>query len=383
MSGVNGSVFQPNNTLTYNIFGFSSIKELCKVIQIPADKCTCEGLNIVASKGNPDFCKSIRKSTSDEHNVSLVLPSLIAIVVVIALLGNLVVVWMHTKKVAKKSKYTYLITVLALCDIFFAIFILIYYIPRFSTKHWVYGLIGCQILSCATTLGAWVAIGVILIIALERFLGIVYPLRRGISNNQMNFLLFFNVVIAVSFLTPRITHLHIHPELQICQENWIQDFTYCKVYDLVTFICYSIAPTVTISGMYFMIFRSLKKSMLKCHGDKNKLVDARRLRSNKKTIMLLVAVLVAFVLCTFPNKIRWLILAFLSPVDISRKKEIDSPYFMTSTEVMYAVHLAINPLIYAVADAKFRKKLKTKIVSLIGRAHVRPRIKGLEIFQLN
>ena len=77
----------------------------------------------------------------------------------------------------------------------------------------------------------------------------------------------------------------------------------------------------------------------------------------RKTMLLLVAVLVAFVVCTFPSKIRWLVESFVP--DPVGKNDVGLPIYAFA-ELMYPFHLAINPLIYAVGDVKFRKELGLK-----------------------
>ena len=369
------------------MFGFSSVEEFCKAIHLPPSNCTCEAMGIIASEDTPDFCKRIRESSKDKRSGLLVLPLIITIIAIFALIGNTIVVWVQTSKFAKKSRHTYLITFLALCDMFFAIFILVYYVPKFSSNHWIYGLIGCKIVSGSITLGAWVAIGIILVIAIERFFGIVYPFRRGMTNIRMYSFLLINVFVAICFLIPRIIHLQIQPETLDCQEDWaVEHMVYLKVYGWSMFLFYSIVPVTAISVLYFMIFRSLKHSMLKCQVEGNQHmahINAERLRNNRRSMILLVPVLVAFVLCTFPNKIRWLILSVVPSLGISIKDVIKSPYLMAVTEIMYPIHLAINPLIYAMADNHFRKMVKLRVLSLFGKHKTAPGSRRTESIHLH
>lgn len=367
------------------MFGFNSLEELCVALH-HSQNCTCEAIGIV---GQSDFCKLKEEETNLIHHdhKSILLPVLITIVAILALIGNTAVVWIKGRKNANKSRHTYLIILLAICDMFFAVFVLIYYLPSFYTSNWVYGLIGCKIISCAATLGAWVSIGVILIIAVERFFGIVFPLRRDMTDRRMVIFLFVNVLLAICFVIPRIIHLQIHPERLICYENWMdQDLTYAKVYDWSMFILYSAAPIIVISTMYLWIFRSFSRSLVRYKQDHSQYMErvkAKRMRSNKRSMVLLVAVLIAFVLCTFPNKIRWLILSIVSTSSASFKDEMESPYFHTVTEVMYSIHLAINPLIYASADYQFRRRLKNNVLALFGKSRITTSPARTQTFQLS
>lgn len=356
------------------MFGFDSLEELCEALQRKADNCTCVAIGIFGQSDN--FCQHVDEPNHLVHqnSESVVLPTLITIVAIIALVGNTAVVWIKSRKGEKKSRHTCLIILLAISDMFFAVFVLIYHIPLFYTSEWVYGLVGCKMISCSATLGAWIAIGIILIIAIERFFGIVFPLNRAMTKRRMISFMIVNVLLALSFVIPRMIHLQIHPERRNCYENWMDsNQVYSKVYDWSMFILYSFAPIIAITILYSKIFRSLRNSLIRYKNERSQYVErltAKRLRSNKKSMLLLVAVLVAFVLCTFPNKIRWLILSIVSTSNTSFKNEMENPYFHIVTEVMYSIHLAINPLIYALGDAQFQKRVRRSILSVCRKSQI-------------
>ena len=93
------------------------------------------------------------------------------------------------------------------------------------------------------------------------------------------------------------------------------DPSYSEVYDWTILFLYSIVHIVIITILYVRIFRSIKRSMEQCQGsssDQRDITNIKRLKSNRKTMILLVTALVAFVICIFPNKIRRVLMAMIA-----------------------------------------------------------------------
>lgn len=350
-----------------------NLTDLCKAIFMPLENCTCERMGIMAMPGSdlPDFCEQVKEKQIIyleefiHHHTTLELPIIVTIVAILAIIGNIMVVWIHRVGFAKRTRHTFLVTSLAICDIFFACIALLYYIPQFITdQHWIYGQVGCKLVSGTTTIGAWVAIGIIFIIAVERFLGIVYPFRRGMTNQKMYLLLIVNVIVAICFAIPRLIHLQLHHDTLDCHEEWIDmQSSHLKAYDWSIFAFYSLIPVFCISILYCMIFRSLKKSINKCKLGVNEhmeIVNAERLRNNRKSMVLLVTVLIAFVFFTFPNKIRWILQSSSNESILTQNR-----YFVFVTEAMYPLHLAVNPIIYASSNRQFRRIFRKSVDSII------------------
>lgn len=354
---------------SYKWFGFPSLEKLCDALQLPTKECSCEKLGIIEADSGHGFCDEVEElklgggmSSLTDHPHSVVLPALITLVAVFSLMGNISVIWFQTRRQPRKKNYTLVLTFLAISDIFFAILNLVYHGPLFSYDHWIYGLAGCKILGSVTTLGAWISIGIIMIIAVERFNGIVYPFKDGFSKKMIYICLAVNLLLAICLVLPRLTHLTLHAELNTCREDWVEHVIYSKVYDWLMFIIYFIVPIIAFCVLYTKIFKALKDSTLKCTAEQHDkhLANTKWLHSNRKTIGLLLAVLIAFIVCTLPNKIRWLIMTTNSSYDNSKKYIVENDYLMLVTEVMYSVHLAINPFIYAVSDKKYRVALQTR-----------------------
>jgi len=80
-----------------------------------------------------------------------------------------------------------------------------------------------------------------------------------------------------------------------------------------------------------------------------------RIKGFRRITKILVAILVAYVVLVFPNRIVWVILDSLGTSNIS----------ITTYRILkyvglfpYMFHVAINPIIYSAIDRKFRSEVK-------------------------
>ena len=89
---------------------------------------------------------------------------------------------MHS--VQSLTRYQRLIMQLALYDMFFIVAHFISIIPMFWTTHWIYGEVGCKILSSAMSLGSFLSLSTTMLIAVERYLGEKYSLISLIKSGR-------------------------------------------------------------------------------------------------------------------------------------------------------------------------------------------------------
>ena len=157
-------------------FGFKTLEDLCNALQISTENCSCNTLHITTKDGNNLEFWDVPPPTTRYGALSLA--SLMFITSIMGLVGNVLVMCVQ---VNRAKKYSQLITSLAICDLLFAVLTFVYAVTTFWTSEWVYGLIGCKIVCNAMSLGAFIAIGVIQIIAIERFTGLVYPFSKGLA----------------------------------------------------------------------------------------------------------------------------------------------------------------------------------------------------------
>ena len=208
----------------------------------------------------------------------------------------------------------------------------------------------CKIFEALANLSSMFSFGIILIIALERYQGIINPLHGGISTTSIWILLLLNLVFRVVTCIPGLIYLKM-TEFGVCEEKWPgQGSLY---YSWVLFIFYYLLPIAIISFLYIRIIRTLYSgNVMTAINEKQR---QQRIKENRRILIILICVLVAFAILVFPSRIVWLI------VDHVGIKNISSTHNALSLLgfIPYALHVTINPFIYSLVDPKFRGKLLT------------------------
>ena len=351
----------------------STLEFLCNLYDIAKENCTCLLFNIDTKDGESNsLCnktdtevKYENYETKEDVTWRTVYASLAMFSSVLGVCGNLIVILIKpkSKNIKKISQHRSLIIALAVCDLCFALVTIFRIVPLFWTGNWIYGLVLCKLTISAIAMGAWVAVGMVLIIAIERFMGIVYPFKSGLTGKKTATLVIVNMIITVGSVVPLYMHLqlldrgisnNIKEDHYECREEWSRPLGNI-IYSWFLIAGYFIIPVFLISVIYWKIFKVLyNNDLLKRANTKdqdNHFVE-RRLKRNRKTMTTLLLVLIAFVMCTLPNKLRHLIRA------TSINSIVFGPALFFITEIVYTFHVAANPIIYSMMDSRFKRKLR-------------------------
>lgn len=331
---------------------FFNLEQLCQSLFISKENCTCTNIGFISREVGNDICASSGGKVSMRDERAIYKSSFTATADILGVVGNMIVIIILSRRDMNLTKHNQLIRYLAMCDFFFASLSFLNIIPGFWNDDWIYGKIGCKLIPSAIQLGALIAIGMILLISIERFVGIVYPLKR-LSNLATNSLFWTNIVLGISAVIPRVIILDFYKEDESCRETWSQPY-HCAIYSWVIMAIYFLIPISIITWLYVKIFKSLSANFTSTYRGTSVHTDTlykRRVKENRKVMVALVAVHIAFIIFTFPNKLRWVINDTTFAVTGKHSKQ-DIFYFIS--EAMYSFHTAVNPFIYTVANEKFR-----------------------------
>ena len=359
-----------------NPFGVDNLEDMCINFLGTTNNCTCEMFTLLVEGEKVNLCSYVATSLiyAVKHTKSDVIYAAIVIFIsLMGIIGNSLVIFAQPKRNSPGTKigisgHHKLVNTLASFDLFFSIISIIFVTPRLWTSEWFYGQVGCKVVKSLVTLGAFVAIGVIFIIVIERYYGIVHPFKTGISTKKRCYgLLVANILIANVPIIPRFMYLMIHTESMQCIENWPSKFS-PVIYDWVIFIIYWIIPVIIISAMYKRIYTALNKRTAVCKvfsGSLNNKRQMKRLQDNRRTMRNLVAVLIAFIIFTLPNKLSWVVLDMLGGY-------YNTPWYLFinySCSVLYNLHVLVNPLVYTLVDERFRRRVKNLLREKIQKVH--------------
>ncbi|XP_066935111.1 neuropeptide Y receptor type 6-like [Clytia hemisphaerica] len=268
--------------------------------------------------------------------------------------GNLLVVIITYHNWKQSSLCHKLIGGLGICDLAFALMDLIQTVPLLWTCSAFYGEIMCKFFAFANNTVAMIGLGFILIVAIERYVGICYPFTRGLSTKAVLLMIIANVLLGVVLNIP-LAIIYKVDEFNRCREFWSSRLR-AKVYSWLMLMLSFVLPITAIALMYYRIIYTMRRSMKQYRNVSIK--DKPTMRRNKeqqRVMFILIAILIAFFLLVAPDKFIWALKdqGFLENLTNQMLNILN-----LCARIPFSFHVVINPLIYSVIDRKFRESLK-------------------------
>ena len=339
---------------------FKDIKYACAHYNIK--DCSCENLKKHIPQPLHDECM-VLQSTRDKISSYTCIKttfkiwhsSIIIVISLVGILGNVLVLLVRVKN-WKKSMHYQLISGLAATDLSFSVVHLLVKIPDLWLCPWAYGLGLCKLFRSFLMLSSTIDLGFILIIAIERYMGIVHPFTGGASPFKIYALIVANILIATVMSIPPIL-VHQLDNMGRCRENWSGlNENASMVYGWTTNILFFFCPILTIAMLYYRSLKTLKSTLFR--QDMLLTLDEhsrKKLANENRRILRIISTIVfAFLLLVGPNHIIWLLVdntptGFIS----SQTKRL---WFLISA-VTYALHATVNPILYSIIDRRFRRNV--------------------------
>lgn len=354
----NSSNDSSNNT--NEVIHITSIKDICRAFNIPLVNCTCEKI--------PQFCKPFGGKPEPPSKKNPVvrytynrtdtlwyaaLGSIAAIIGVCVNAGVLLVSFVHRKSLARSN---HLVALLSLFDCITCIFQFVGTVYLFWTIRWPYGLVMCKLIRGSDMFGSFVAVEVMLLICVERFVGIMYPFQMVVSMDRlMKALVCVAILSAVGTLVPLLMVVVVHVPSGRCIDTW-RGTNKAEIYEWFILVFFFIFPVFIIFIGYGVIMRYLRKQS-KSHVITTQEMIKQRIKRNRRVMYLLISIVMAFVVLTLPNRAIHLYLELVEVKNVQTYKALVFIAFVT-----YPLHSVVNPFIYSLVDKDFRNKLRNLTV---------------------
>ena len=328
-----------------------TLEQFCQQYNISSSICTCQFLG--------EICILLNKSKSSQDVVvvhldtcnELSLTVMILVSSTIGIFGNILVIVVTYFNWRTSSWCHKLIGGLALCDFIFVVLDLAQTVPYIWTCEAIYGEIMCKLFAFAINAVSTMGLGFILIVAVERYIGICFPFTRGLSSKAINVMIIVNFGFSLSTNVPLMVVTE-KSELLKCSEKWSND-TYPRIYSWLMLLFSFLLPVIGISLMYSKIIYIIWKA--KRDISSSIIEKTKRNKEQQRIMFILVSVLVAFVLLVSPDKLIWALKDQGLLKKVSRQVE---QLLNLCTRIPLSLHAAINPIIYSVVDRRFRDSLR-------------------------
>lgn len=284
---------------------------------------------------------------------------------VVSLIGNSIIAVIVYKTRTKRKPINYFIVNMAVSDLLFSVALF----PRLLTKLFVdswliNGALGqalCKLSYFLPTISSFVSVQSLILIAVDRYGAVVYPLRGPlISSNLCFFFILATWIVAMAINSPYLFAFKLveYPGKLACKRRWSETFgksSFEADYFLGRYATLFYIPSLLMTILYAVIVFKVKKQ--KFPGEQSATVEENRTKRDKKVLKLAIAIVLGFTICWVPASIMILLkfFAWKGRLPCGTILLWDIALFMADA------NCAINPCICVIFSANYRQELKRLI----------------------
>ena len=306
---------------------------------------------------NGSSCYSLLYHTADKNGRIIAY----CLILVVSLVGNSFIGIIVYKTPTLRKPINFFIANMAMCDLLYPVFLLPLRIRELYADSWLIGgPLGralCKLVPVCGDVSSLVSIQSLVLIAVDRFVAVVFPLRSPlISQKLCPFFIFATWFVAVAVHSPYffVFELVEYPGNIRCEQKWTETFgessSYAN-YFLAVLIVFFCIPIVLLIIIYSTILINLKSQVHP--GETTANAEEQRLRRNRSVLKMAVAIVLGFVFCWVPFIVIILHIVFASPpIPCGTKR------FFVFARLMAEANCAINPLICLIFSSNFRQGFK-------------------------
>jgi len=293
----------------------------------------------------------------------VITPILFSIIIVVGLLGNIIVmiVILEDRKTERELTPTNLLILdLSLADLSFIIFCIPFTAWDYSVGHWVFGSLWCKFNQYLIVVCALSSIYTLVLMSIDRFLAIVYPIECMSYRTSKNMLYAICIkwILILIMASPTIAmHGLVDSPLGPDQYNcrFLADHYNPLHFQITFFITSYLFPLILIFCLYLSLLNKLWFGS-KPHGHKESL---KMLESKKRVTWLVAGIVVVFALCWCPIQVMLILMRLKS-------HKITATYVAVQvfSHTLGYMNSCVNPIVYAFASETFHNSFKR---SALGR----------------
>ena len=286
------------------------------------------------------------------------------VLLLLSVLGNSLLIAIIKRGKRMKTITNYLIANMAVSDILITVLA----VPRQITeillepRRWLIdGLLG-SVLCKSVYFFQDITIGVSILslsaIAIDRYRGIVFPLRKQFRKPAKLCKIIVPTIWLISMGLQAVYFYILRIETvdnkTYCAISWAPKFDQKnsqEVHFIVTFVCLIAIPTCLVTVLYSAVILNLNRSRPKRGLGPSRYMMSGRLREDKKVVRLIIAILVAFIVCVMPVNIYAILFYFVWDWKMPCGME---NFGFSAFFILYS-NASINPCIYFTLNDKYRQ----------------------------
>ena len=284
----------------------------------------------------------------------------LSLILAVSLMANCFIVMIVYKTPALRKPINYFIACMAISDLLYSTFWIPLHLSSLLASWRIDGQLGqalCKLLPFLCNVSFVVSIQNLILIAVDRFVAVVFPLRSPlIGSKQCPFFISAMWIVAGAVSSPNLLTFQLveySGEIQ-CQREWKTAFGESSSFtDFLLPICILLIfiPVIILVILYSIILIKLKTQ---AHpGEQSANTQQHRKRQNRNVLQMSIAIVLVFVSCWLPFYTNLFVIEY-SSVQFSCAFLL---YFDVAV-VMTVAYCAINPIICFVFSSNYRQGLK-------------------------
>ena len=288
------------------------------------------------------------------------------LIFIVSLVANSLIVMIVYKTPNLRKPINFFIANMASSDLLYAIFWVPWSLSHLhSNSFLIGGQLGqalCKLLPFFGNVSFVVSIQNLILIAVDRFGAVVFPLRSPLIRSKLcPFFILASWIVAVAVRSPDLFAYELveSPEGTWCVTRWKKAFGESSSYASflvakhILFIC---IPVLFLVILYPIIVIKLKTQ---AHpGEQSANIQQQRKRRNRNVLQMSIAIVTVFVLCWLLFSINFFIIWYQ---DSSTLFSCSFWIYVAVTIYMINAYCAINPIICFMFSSNYRKALKRLI----------------------
>lgn len=324
-----------------------------------------DALNFTGSRRQLFICVE-RRYRIMNFITSIITPILFTIIILVGLIGNIaviLVIWEDRKQERELSPPNLLILDLSLADLSFILFCIPFTGWDYAVGHWIFGDTWCKLNQYLIVVCALSSIYTLVLMSVDRFLAVVYPIeciRIRTSRNTL-YAILVKWIIILLMSTPSA---RMHGEIRIYDDgNWqcrflMNDFNAIH-FQIIFFLASYLLPLSLIGVLYWALLNKL------WYGNKpvGHRESTKMLESKKKVTVLVAGIVIVFAICWFPIQMM-LIMMRLQIHEIT----INYVALQVFAHILGYMNSCVNPIVYAFASENFNNSFKRSNLGRLYRA---------------
>ena len=288
------------------------------------------------------------------------------LIFIVSLVANSLIVMIVYKTPNLRKPINFFIANMASSDLLYPIFWIPWNLSLLHANSFVIGgQLGqalCKLLPFFSTVSFTVSIQNLILIAVDRFGAVVFPLRSPLIRSKLcPFFILTTWIVAVAFNSPDLFTYKLveYPEETFCVPEWKKAFgesssfaSFVLAYHILSIYI----PLLLLVILYSIIVIKLKTQVHP--GEQSANTQQQRDRRNRNVLQMSIAIVTVFVFCWLPYSINFLIIWYQ---DSSTHLSCSFLIYYEVTSYIASAYCAINPIICFMFSSNYRKALKRLI----------------------